>query len=71
MCNYQKAVTAYSMARRFAKVNKGEANSYDQLARDLIRRYIDQCHMLTQDDYLDVWLNVVSDATGYHKPARS
>ena len=69
MCHYQNAVAAYHMARRFSKVNQYEAESYRQMTRNFIRRYIDQCHLLTQDDYLDVYLNVVSDATGYHKPA--
>jgi hypothetical protein len=69
MCHYQNAVAAYHMARRFSKVNQYEAESYRQMMRNFIRRHIKETYCLTMDDYLDVYLNVVSDATDYHKPA--
>jgi hypothetical protein len=68
MCHYKNAVAYYGMARRFAKVNAYEAESYRIAMRSSIRKYIKECYTLTDDDYLDVYLNVVSDVTGYHQP---
>ena len=69
MCHYQNAVTSYEMALRFGKVDFEEAASYRKMARWFIRHYINQCNFLTQDDYLDVYSNVINDAKDHlNKP---
>jgi len=59
---YFQAVSAYEMSLRFKGVNNDEATSYRQMARELIYRYIDDCYLITRDNYLNVYKNVRDDA---------
>jgi len=65
MCHYKNAVAAYRMARRFAKVNAYEAESYRQMMRGCIRKHIAATECLNDDDYFELYFEAVKEAVGY------
>jgi hypothetical protein len=68
MCHYKNAVAAYNMCRRFRKVSAYEAESYRQMMRGCIRKHIAATECLSDDDYLEIYFEVVKDAVGYDTP---